>query len=102
MDPQNNILFVYSYTDGQQNKRTDEIVFANPDGLSLGEIEYQVKSRLEALEYFYPGDLMVPALYGEYADLDKNPARHAFENLCLTPKEPTDKRSISDFLAAMK
>lgn len=102
MSETRNILFTYSYTDSAHNKTTEEIVFANPAGLSLGEIEFQVKSRLVNLEYFDPIDFMVPALFGEYADLDKNPRRHSFERVELTSKKATDKRNIHEFIEHIK
>jgi len=97
-----NILFVYSYTDGLNNKTSEEIVFANPGDLGLGEIEYKLKSKLVGLEYFDPIDFMVPALFGEYADLDKNPRRHSFERVSYTDKKATDKRSIVEFIENIK
>lgn len=100
--PHKNILFVYSYTNSAHEKTTGEIVFANPTGMSMGEIEYGIKSRLLSLEYFDHSDFMVTSLYGEYPDLNTNPARHAFEKIIFTEKEVTDKRSIADFIGNIK
>jgi hypothetical protein len=102
MNNQKNIEFIYSYTDSQHAKTTGEIVFANPDNMPLSAIEYQVRSRLIQLEYFYHSDFMVPSLFGEYADLNVNPAWHTFVSIDSTDKEPTDKRTISDFIAGLK
>lgn len=100
-DPKN-IEFIYSYTDSQHAKKTGEIVFPNPDNMPLSEVEYQLRSRLIQLEYFYHSDFMVPSLFGEYADLNVNPSWHTFVSVGLTGKEPTDKRTISDFIAGLK
>jgi hypothetical protein len=102
MSDQKNIEFVYSYTDSNRAKTTGEIIFPNPDNMPLGEIEYQLKSRLIQLEYFYHSDFMVPSLFGEYADLNVNPAWHTFVSVGSTDKEPTDKRTISDFISNLK
>jgi len=79
-----------------------EIIFSNPDDLRLGEIEYQLKSRLTNQEYFHHSHFMVPPLYGEYPDFDKNPEVHEFVRVELTDEKTTDKRSISDFITNIK
>src|SRR5687767_7983731 len=82
-----NILFSYHYRDAKNEKTSGEIIFTNPDGMSLGEIEYGIKSRLKDQEYFYHNDFMVPPLYGEYPDFDKNPSVHEFSGVELTERE---------------
>ncbi|HUP10677.1 MAG TPA: hypothetical protein VM187_00645 [Niastella sp.] len=102
MDGSRNIIFIYSYTNSAHEKTRAEIVFANPTGMGMGEIEYGIKSRLKDLEYFNHSDFMVSALYGEYPDLNENPVLHAFESVNPTDKEATDKRSIGDFIGNIK
>lgn len=97
-----NILFTYFYRDGTNHKTVSEIVFANPDGLSLGEIEYKIKCGLTDQEYFHHSYFMVPPLYGEYPDFDKNPEVHEFGSVALTNNSTTDKRTILDFITNIK
>ncbi len=97
-----NIRFQYSYTTHERLRRNTEIIFPNPDNLSLGEVEYGIKSRLKAGEQFDPYDFMVPALYGEYADFNVNSRLHNFDGIFTTTENPTDKRNIADFLAGIK
>ncbi len=98
----NNILFTYFYRDSNNHKTASEIIFANPDGLSLSEIEYKIKCGLTDQEYFHHGHFMVPPLYGEYPDFDKNPEVHEFGEVKLTDKTATDKRNIGDFIMNIK
>lgn len=97
-----NIRFIYSYTNHERLRRDAEIIFPNPDNLSLGEVEYGIKSRLRAGEQFDPYDFMVTALYGEYADFNLNSRLHDFDGVFTSNQKPTDKRNIADFLAGIK
>lgn len=97
-----NIKFSYCYRTAKNEKTISEIIFSNPENLSLGEIEYKIKSRAKDQEYFNHSDFMVPPLYGEYPDFDKNPSVHEFVGIELTSQKENDKRSISDFLTNIK
>ena len=97
-----NILFTYFYRTSTNAKTVSEIIFANPDGLTLSEIEYKIKCGLVDQEYFHHGHFMVPPLYGEYPDFDKNPEVHEFVGVSLTERETTDKRNIADFIINIK
>ena len=97
-----NILFTYCYRDCTNHKTTAEIVFPNPENLTLSEIEYKLRSKLTDQEYFHHTDFMVQPLYGEYPDFDKNPEVHEFGTVDFTDQKPTDKRSISDFITNIK
>ncbi|HLP12192.1 MAG TPA: hypothetical protein VK177_09700 [Flavobacteriales bacterium] len=97
-----NILFTYCYRTATNEKTSSEIIFSNPDDLSMGDIEYKLKSRLIDQEYFNHSDFMVPPLYGEYPDFDKNPTVHEFLGVALTNSKENDKRTISDFITNIK
>jgi len=97
-----NIRFDYYYLDGENLRSQGQLIFSNPDGMTLGEIEYGIKSRLINSEYFDHSDFMVPSLYSEYPDLEKNPRWHVFSGVHLTSEKANDSRNISDFLLHIK
>jgi hypothetical protein len=100
--PMSNILFTYQYRNGKNEITQGEIVFPNPENLPLSEVEYNIKSRLTNQDFFHHTHFMVPPLYGQYPDFDKNPDVHEFIRIELTNEPSTDKRNISDFIANIK
>ena len=97
-----NILFTYSYCDAANQKTDGEIIFSNPENLTLDFIEYKLRSSLTSGVYFHHNHFMVQPLYGQYPDFDKNPAVHEFDDVKLTTEDATDKRNIGDFIGNIK
>lgn len=98
----NNIRFNYLYRDGANHKSWGEIVFANPDGLSLYEIEKRLINGFVSDAFFIADQISIPEkflfLNGKFTNFDH--CYHEFDSVEFCNEEPTDNlnRSITGFL----
>lgn len=121
-----NIEFAYMYRDGGNNKNGGSVVFANPDGLSLTDLADRLAKAFDQQEYFIASQVGIPDvfLWGADADYDPEdsstypaegfgPGRyviceemdhcwHEFAGVDETEAEPTDTRSITQFVEAVE
>jgi hypothetical protein len=98
----NNIKFNYLYRDGSNYKSWGEVVFANPDQLTCGEIEIRL------IESFLPDKLFIASQIfilekflftnGKFSKFDH--CYHEFDSVEICKESPNDdlNRSITDFL----
>ena len=97
-----NIRFVYLYRDGANYKSWGEVVFANPDQLTLDEIEDRLSDAFLPDKLFIASQISIPEkflfLSGKFTNYDH--CYHEFNNLEFCQEYPTDhlNRSITDFL----
>ncbi len=96
-----NIAFNYMYRDGANYKQFGSIVFANPNNLTVEEIEPQIRETLIDEEFFEPLKLKVPSIYVYSYDPEIDHEWYTFEDVQLTDKTPTDNRTIEEFLAEL-
>jgi hypothetical protein len=81
-----NIKFSYLYRDGGNYKTFTEVVFANPDNLSLSEIQAIIQSKLIDGTWFYADQWQLPELFPETFDITIDPTWHEFESVTFTPE----------------
>ena len=103
--------FSYLYRDGSNNKRYGDVVFANPEKMTAEEANEAVKSVIDDGEYFIAGQVGVPEVFlwvtaPAFTDAkvipDIDHGWHEFDGFVETCKEPTDKRTLKEFIAAVK
>jgi hypothetical protein len=92
-----NIRFNYLYRDAGNYKNFGSVVFSNPKLLSTETLIKPISSSLIDGEYFYHNRLGVPALFFSLKNSDDH-FWHEFENIEETNDEPTDTRTINEFL----
>lgn len=95
-----NVKFNYLYRDGGNYKTFGSIIFINPTGLSINEIEQKLRDKLIDDCFFDPKILQVPALkhsnFSYDPELDHN--FNEFESIEETVEMATGKRTINEFL----
>lgn len=93
-----NIQFNYMYRDGANYKNHDEVIFSNPERLSVELIEEAIHQRLIDGEWFYVEKWKLKDLHFPKWDGEIDLLWHEFKSVEYTNEEPTDTRSISEFL----
>ncbi len=97
-----NIRFYYLYRDGSNFKSWGEVLFSNPENLSVNEIEEKIICAFLPDKLFVASQISIPEKFlftnGKYTEYDH--CYHEFDHLETSADEPTDSlnRSISDFL----
>lgn len=76
-----NIKFSYLYRDSGNYKNFKELIFANPKGLSILDLEALIISKLIDGMWFYAKDWGLPDLHFEDWDEDLDHGFHEFESL---------------------
>ncbi len=97
-----NIRFCYLYRDGSNFKSWGEVLFSNPETLSVAEIEEKIIQAFLPDKLFIASQVSIPEKFlfanGKYTEYDH--CYHEFDCLEICVDEPTDSanRSISEFL----
>lgn len=89
-----NIKFSYLYRDAGNYKNYGEVVLANPDDLSLGEIETLIRSKLIDGLWFCADQFGLPDLHFGDWDNGLDHAWHEFEAVSYT-NEPCDTQNAA-------
>jgi hypothetical protein len=123
-----NISFTYLYRDGSNYKRFGKAVFANPDELSTSSLDNRLKGLFDEGENFIANQIGIPEVFlwgGEngpepetvpalVADGKFNPGKdkyrvndddqwwHEYDGVENTDDDPTDSRTIAEFLNAVE
>ena len=97
-----NIQLNYLYRCGGNYKNFGEVIFANPDGLSLQQVEEAIKATLIDHHWFYAHHWHLPSLHFPKWDPELDHLWHEYEGVEYTGLPATDARSISQFMAAIK
>lgn len=101
-----NIRFRYLYRDAGNFKVWNEIIFANPDGLTPKECEARIRPVLFDREFFIAHQVQLPALFlqidGRLIDADH--CLHEYADLEETSDNPTDaaNRTITRLLQSFE
>jgi len=98
-----NIKFFYLYRDAGNYKAFGEVIFSNPDGLPLTEIESKIRASLIDGEFFDPIKWDIPKLKIEGFDYDPELDHDwmEFEKIDITKKETTSLSSITNFIGGI-
>ena len=97
-----NIKVNYLYQDGANYKSWGNVIFANPDILTLDEIENRLANAFLPEKLFIAHQISIPEkflfLEGKFTKFDH--CYHEFDHVEFCEENPTDNlnRSISDFL----
>jgi hypothetical protein len=101
-----NVKFNYLYRDGSNYKSWEEVVFTNPDQLTLGEIETRLIDAFLPDKLFIASQVSIPEKFlfanGIFTKFDH--CYHEFDSVEICEENPTDdlKRSINDFLKVIE
>ena len=102
LDFMSHIKFIYLYRDGANFKSWDDIVFTNPDQLTLEEIEDRLVYAFLVDKLFIAHQISVPEKFlfldGKFTKTDH--CYHEYDHVEFCKEKATDNlnRSISDFL----
>ncbi|MBI5352084.1 MAG: hypothetical protein HZB50_05555 [Chloroflexi bacterium] len=102
----NNIKFNYLYRDGGNFKSWGEVVFANPQQLTLGEIDAKLIDAFLPDKLFIANQISIPEKFsfanGICTKYDH--CYHEYDSTEISQENPTDtsERSITDFLKAVR
>ncbi|MEO6820665.1 MAG: hypothetical protein ABI204_13110 [Ginsengibacter sp.] len=99
-----NIKFNYLYRDASNFKNYCEVVFSNPNGKSLDEIERLVRDNLIEGCWFIANEWKMPdAHFMNYSwDNQIDHEWHEFESIQETKEETTHEININEFLSRIK
>ena len=98
----NNIKFNYLYRDGANYKAWGEVVFPNPDQLTLDEIENRLVEAFLPDKLFIAHQISIPEKFlfvsGKFTKFDH--CYHEFDAVEICEEKPTDNlnRSVTDLL----
>ena len=100
------VKFSYLYRDGANYKSWGEVVFANPNQLTLGEIEARLIESFLPDKLFMASQISIPEKFlfadGKFTKFDH--CYHEFDSVEICEENPTDDlgRSINDFLKVVE
>jgi hypothetical protein len=92
-----NIKFSYLYRDAANYKNYGEVIFANPDEISIDELDRLIKLKLVDGQWFYAKKWKIPDLHFEKWNEDLDHGFHEFESLSLTNQEINASFPLSHF-----
>lgn len=107
-----NIQLNYLYRCGGNYKNFGEVIFANPEGVRIEEVEAAIYTALAGQDcfaeprndgnvWFYANQWGLPDLHFPKWDPELDHLWHEYEGIELTDLPATDARSISQFMAAI-
>ena len=101
--PRTNTKFSYLYRDAGNNKSHASVVFAG--AFRPGDIE-RLRQVLDSATYFIAEQVGVPVAYlfeyGYEFDDEVDHCYHEFDDLELTEEQPTDARTIEEFVTRVE
>lgn len=101
-----NVKFVYLYRDGANYKIWDDVIFENPDNLSLDEIDRSINSSFLPDKLFIANQISIPEKFlfveGNFTEHDH--CYHEFDYIESCKEQPTDilNRSVASFLKEIR
>jgi len=98
----NNIKFIYLYRDGANYKSWGEIIFTNPNQLTLDEIEDRLVDAFLTDKLFITHQISIPEKFSSLSEkfTKFDHCYHEFDAIEICEEKPTDElnRSITDFV----
>lgn len=98
MSQLNNIKFEYMYRDAGNYKQYGETVFGNPENLSIDSVKNKIVESLIDNEYFDPSVWGIDNIAAYPYDPELDHDWYEFNDVNLSNSEPTDDRTIGEFL----
>jgi len=102
MSTPENVKLVYLYRDASNYKAWGEIIFRNPDKLSLNEIEDRLRSSFDSQELFVASQVSIPDVFLFFQDrfTEDDHFFHEFHAVEFTIEQDTDSydRTIKSFV----
>jgi hypothetical protein len=98
----NSIKFNYLYRDGGNFKSWGEVIFSNPEQLTLNEIDMRLVDAFLPDKLFIANQISIPEKFlfvnGKYTKYDH--CYHEYDCTEISQENPTDvlERSVTDFL----
>jgi len=93
-----NIQFNYRYRCSGNYKKFISVVFANPDGVELPELEHLIQSKLIYGEFFYAAQWQLPEVFTDIVDFRIDPTWHEFESVAYTDEAADEGISLAGFM----
>ncbi|ERM81338.1 hypothetical protein P872_10670 [Rhodonellum psychrophilum GCM71 = DSM 17998] len=93
-----NIKLNYMYRDGANYKQFGEIVFENPEEISIAAATHKIKEKLIQEMFFVSEDWGFPSLRIYPYDPEIDHDWHTFEDFEETNAVQSDSRSLGEFL----
>lgn len=97
-----NIKISYFYRDSGNYKKFHSVIFLNPDGIGLAELESLIRDKLIDDQFFYPAEWGLPEFFTEYADFRIDPTWHEFEALEYTDEAGNAPGDLPRFMVHVK
>ena len=97
-----NIKFSYLYRDAGNYKAFGEVIFENPEGIAIEELEQLIRSKLIDAQWFYAREWTLPDLHFEKWDDDLDHGFHEFEGLTYTAEAANIDLTLSNFRELVK
>lgn len=94
-----NILFNYLYRDYSNYKKYGNVVFSNPNNISLQEIEKTLRGYFVDGQYFDAAYVGLPLLFFEVSNIDDHEL-HEFESI-QTTKDEKYFLTIEEFISKL-
>jgi len=93
-----NIKFNYLYRDSGNYKKYKSVIFSNPDGVGLSELETFIKPKLISETWFYAQQWDLPEIFTDMVDFRIDPSWHEFESIEYTDEEVNTTLLLIDFM----
>ncbi len=94
-----NVLFDYMYRDLCNDKGCGEVIFGNPEGLALDVADARLREACVDNNNFTAAQVRVPdAFLFPFHNDDDDHAHHEFCRLKASAKDPTDPRTLTQFI----
>ena len=94
----NNIKLSYRYRDYANYKNHGEVIFSNPENLSVTDINHIIQENLIDGQWFYASKWEVKDLHFDKYDDEIDHAFHEFDTVESTEEEANDERTILEFI----
>lgn len=98
-----NVRFQYLYRDGSNYKNCADVVFSNPQGLSVASVLTSLQGSLSGDGLFIAHQLRIPEVFlsDKYSLTEDDHCFHQFDGVEMTFDTPTDKcgRTIEEFVS---
>lgn len=96
-----NIKLNYMYRDGGNYKQFGELVFENPEGISIAIATEKLKEKLIQEAFFVAEDWKLPSLRVYPYDPEIDHGWHEFEEFEETEEASGDNRTFGEFLESV-
>ena len=97
-----NIRFSFLYRDASNYKTFSDLIFANPDAIPLDTVRAIVCSGCNVDLCFDPVKWCIPNIRTQPYDAELDHQWYEFESVEETGEEPTDGRTVWEFLEMVK